>query len=228
MAGRTATPAQVPIPCRVGGFGGAEGLADWLAAERIEAIVDATHPFAARISANAFAAAQLRGVPLLVVAREPWTAADGDNWTRVPSLEAAAAALGPRALRVFLTIGRQQVGAFRAAPQHDYLVRSIDTPEPSALPPRSRVLLQRGPFDIEAEIELLQSQAIDVVVAKNSGGAAAYAKIVAARRLCLPVIMIEPPCEPVGTRVRTAISAMDWLSSLLLQDHTGVASERGV
>jgi precorrin-6A/cobalt-precorrin-6A reductase len=229
LAGRTAAPAQFPIPCRVGGFGGAAGLADWLAAERIEAIIDATHPFAAGISANAVEAAEMCDVRLLVLEREPWTAVDGDHWTHVPSMDAAAAAvLGMQARRVLLTIGRQQVAAFRAAPQHHYLVRSIDPPEPGALPPRSRVLLQRGPFEVEAEIDLLRSHAIDVVVAKNSGGSAAYAKIAAARQLGLPVIMIERPHTPAGQRVRTAKAAMDWLGSLLQADHVGVASERGV
>ena len=144
------------------------------------------------------------------------------------NVETAVAALGPRARRVFLTIGRQHVGAFRAAPHHDYLVRCIDPPEPGALPPQCRLLLQRGPFDLEAEVDLLQSQAVDVLVAKNSGGTAAYAKIAAARHLGLPVIMIERPLEPAGASVRTAKAAMDWLGSLLGHDHVGVASERGV
>jgi precorrin-6A/cobalt-precorrin-6A reductase len=228
LAGRIAAPAQFPIPCRVGGFGGAERLADWLDAEHIRAVVDATHPFAARISANARAAAQRRELPLLVLRRDPWKLTDGDRWVRVPDIDAAVAELGLGAQRVFLTIGRQHVGAFRAAPQHDYLVRCIEPPAPNALPPRCRLLLHRGPFDIEAEGELLQAQAIDVVVAKNSGGGATYAKIAAARRLGLPVIMIERPVEPAGATVRSARAAMDWLSYLLGHDHKGVASERGV
>lgn len=228
LAGRTATPAQPPIPYHVGGFGGADGLAKWLTDEGVEAIVDATHPFAVRISANAFAAAHLCNVPLLVLAREPWASTDGDRWTSVANVETAVAALGPRARRVFLTIGRQHVGAFRAAPHHDYLGRCIDPPEPGALPPQCRLLLQRGPFDLEAEVDLLQSQAVDVLVAKNSGGTAAYAKIAAARHLGLPVIMIERPLEPAGASVRTPKAAMDWLGSLLGHDHVGVASERGV
>ena len=191
LAGRTAKPVLPPVAHRIGGFGGAQGLADWLRAESIDAIVDATHPFAARISANAAAAARQLGLPLLFLQRPPWRQEDGDNWTRVGDMAQAAAALGEQPARVFLGIGRQEVAAFKAAPQHVYLVRAIEPPDADSLPPQSEVLLQRGPFELAAERELLGAHGIDVVVSKNAGGGAAYAKIAAARQLGLRVVMVE-------------------------------------
>jgi precorrin-6A/cobalt-precorrin-6A reductase len=227
LAGRTAAPLPQPISQRVGGFGGADGLADWLAAERIEAIVDATHPFAARISANAVTAARRAALPLLTLLRPPWQRQAGDAWTCVDSAKAAAAALGREPRRVFLTIGRQEVAAFRAAPQHAYLIRSIDPPEENDLPPDAELILQRGPFEDRAEIALMRDRAIDVLVAKNSGAGATYAKIAAARELRLPVIMIDQPPKPADMIVTDVAAACAWLSSLA-DDHAGPPSDRGV
>ncbi|MEJ1157523.1 cobalt-precorrin-6A reductase [Prosthecomicrobium sp. N25] len=196
LAGRTREPAAQALPVRIGGFGGAAGLARHLAAEGIGALVDATHPFAARMSAHAAEAARAARVPLAAFSRVPWQAVDGDQWTEVPDNSAAAAALGPAPRRVLLTIGRLGVADFRAAGQHHYVVRTIDAPDPAEMPAQADLLLDRGPFDLAAEIRLLQDRRIDVLVTKNAGGAATYPKIEAARRLGLPVILVAPPPRP--------------------------------
>lgn len=191
LAGRTQAPVPVAVRTRIGGFGGAEGLARHLAADGVGVLVDATHPFALRISASARAAARVADVPLLALGRPPWSPEPGDRWTRVATMAAAAAALGPTPRTVFLAIGRQQVAAFRAAPQHRYLVRSVEPPDPADLPPDSRRLLARGPFAEAEERDLLRTRRIDVLVTKNSGGPATYGKIAAARALGLPVVMVD-------------------------------------
>jgi precorrin-6A/cobalt-precorrin-6A reductase len=191
FAGRTKAPIAPPIPLRSGGFGGAEGLALYLEAERIDVVVDATHPFAEQISRNAKAAAQRCDIPLVILSRPPWTRDATDRWIGVPDMASAAAALGRVSRRVFLAIGRLQIAAFEAAPQHFYLIRSIEPVTPSL--PRHRVIEARGPFDAEAEERLLRDEMIEIVVTKNSGSAAVFGKIIAARRLGLPVVMVERP-----------------------------------
>ena len=211
LAGRTSAPTASPVPVRVGGFGGAEGLARYLAEERIAAVIDATHPFAARISANAARAADLAGVPLLAIRRPAWERQAGDAWIEVDDMAAAAQALGSTPRKVFLTIGRQEVSAFAGAPHHAYVVRSIE-PIGDTLPvPRLTTIAARGPFDAEAEAALMQRERIDVVVSKNAGGAATYGKIVAARRLGLPVVMVRRPAKPEVPSVTDAAAALDWL-----------------
>jgi precorrin-6A/cobalt-precorrin-6A reductase len=207
LAGRTRAPVLPPIPSRIGGFGGAEGLAAYLRAERIDALIDATHPFAARISANAEIACAAAGVPRLVLQRPGWTAGPGDDWHMVVTVAAAAEALGAAPRRVFLTIGRQDLLPFQAAAHHRYLIRSVDMPDPALLPPLADILTGRGPFDEAAERALLQG--IDVLVTKNSGGD--DAKLRAARALGLPVIMVERPAAPMGERVATPVEALIWL-----------------
>ena len=194
LAGRTRAPLLPDCALRVGGFGGAEGLARAL--DDADLLVDATHPFAARISAHARAAAAATGTPLLALDRPPWQPVPGDRWTRVPDMAAAAAALGPARRRVFLAIGRQEVAAFRGAPQHAYLIRSVEPPDPADLPPDSQTLLARGPFAEPAERALLAASRIETLVAKNSGGAATYGKIAAARALGLPVVLVDRPPGP--------------------------------
>lgn len=198
LAGRTKVPLPQALSCRVGGFGGAEGLAEYLRAGRIEALIDATHPFAERISENAGQAARSVGIPLFTLTRVPWTAQPGDRWTEVADAAAAALAIGEQRRRVFLTVGRQQVPVFEAAPQHDYLIRVIDPPEPMPAFPQSRLLLARGPFTLESERDLLAAEGIEVLVSKNSGGEGTRAKIDAARQLDLPVVLIRRPAEPGG------------------------------
>jgi len=229
LAGRTVSPATPPIPFRIGGFGGADGLAAYLHNERIDALIDATHPFAARISANAVKAAEASGVPLASLARPAWVQRDGDRWISVPSPEAAAAALGETRRGVFLTVGRLELPAFAAAPQHRYVARVIDRPEGVPLPPDLAFIEARGPYDAEAELRLMHEGGFDVIVSKNSGGAATYGKIEAARALGLPVVMIERPEKPAGHGLGSPAEAMAWLETLLAaRDHSGARSERGV
>lgn len=201
LAGRVARPRLPAGEVRIGGFGGPEGLADWLRAERVDAVVDATHPFAAGISRNAALASAATGVPLLVLRRPGFTRVDGDRWIPVPSLAAAAAALLPRrGERVFLTTGRQGIAAFAHLDGVHFLARSVDPPEPP-LPPSFDVLLARGPFTVEGELALLREHAVDVLVTKDSGGAATAPKLAAARELGLPVIVVERPPVPEGVPV---------------------------
>ncbi|MBB5224028.1 precorrin-6A/cobalt-precorrin-6A reductase [Amaricoccus macauensis] len=209
LAGRTRAPVLPDCDVRVGGFGGAGGLAGWIAAEAVRVLVDATHPFARRISENALTAARVAGVPLVTLRRPGWKREAGDRWTGVPDLAAAADALGGVPKRVLLAIGRQEVGAFRAAPGHRYLVRSIEPPEAGALPDGAEVLLARGPFDEAAERAFLARHGIEVVVTKNSGGDATYGKIAAARALGIPVVMVERPAGPEAVEtVEDALAAI--------------------
>jgi precorrin-6A/cobalt-precorrin-6A reductase len=227
LAGRTAAPRVPDVKQRIGGFGGVPGLMAWLTAERVQAIVDATHPFAAGMTANAAQAAQRLGLPIVHLQRPAWRREAGDDWTEVAGMNAVPAALGSAPRRVFLAIGRNELGAFRMAPQHRYLVRAVDPPARELLPPHAEVLLHRGPFALEDEVALLRAYAIDVVVSKNSGGAAAGAKIMAARQIGLPVIMVARPPLPEGEVCPDVAGAIAWLETLLSQAH-GTVSERGV
>jgi precorrin-6A/cobalt-precorrin-6A reductase len=213
LAGRVADPLLPQGPVRLGGFGGADGLADWLATHRPRAVVDATHPFAARITASAAAAARRHGTPLLRLQRPGWTAGPGDRWTYVASLaEAADAVRG--AGTVFVTTGRQGVGAFAALPGR-VLVRAVDPPD-DPLPAGAVLLLARGPFTVDEEEALMRNHGVDVVVSKDSGGHMTEAKLLAARRLGLPVVLVRRPPLPPGVEVVTTVEeALAWLR------HTG-------
>ena len=195
---------------RIGGFGGAEGLARFLAAERITHVVDATHPFAARISANAVAAAGAEGLPLIALERPPWQAGPGDDWRHVPDLMAAAAALPEAPARVFLAIGRQNLEVFAIRPQHDYLLRLVDPPGPLPLP-RATVEIARGPFTVQGDAALMARHGTRIVVAKNAGGTGARAKLDAARAAGLPVVMIDRPALPPRPVAGTVAEVMAWL-----------------
>lgn len=208
LAGRTIDPAPQPLPTRSGGFGGIDGLVDYLAKERIDLIVDATHPFAARISANAAAAAASCGVGIIALRRPAWDAVDGDRWIRAADVGAAVAALGQAPRVVFLAIGRQEAGRFSESPQHSYLVRSVDPVEPPLAVPHCRYILATGPFEESDECRLLEEKGIDIVVAKNSGGSATYGKIAAARRLGIEVVMVERPVLPGIETVSSVDAAM--------------------
>jgi precorrin-6A/cobalt-precorrin-6A reductase len=212
LAGRTSNPRPQPLATRIGGFGGIEGLVRWLRDEKADAVIDATHPYAAQMSANAVAACAETGVPLGSIVRPPWQRQEDDSWRIVPTAEAAAAALGKTPLRVFLSLGRQDLHAFASAPQHRYLARTIEAPQQAALPPNIRILQARGPFDRDSEAKLLSDEEIDVIVSKNSGGTATYAKIEAARELDLPVIMIARPDKPVGHVLVSPEDAVQWLA----------------
>ncbi|WP_084536731.1 cobalt-precorrin-6A reductase [Azospirillum halopraeferens] len=211
LAGRTANPVLPPLPTRIGGFGGVDGLAAWLAEQGVAAVVDATHPFAARISANAVAACGRLGVPLLVLGRAPWTAQPGDRWIAVPDMAAAAAALRGLGERVFLTVGRQELAPFAAVPEKHYLIRTVDPPDPMPALPRFTLLLDRGPFAPDAELALLEEHRIDAVVSKNSGGTATRAKLDAARRRGIPVVMVDRPPPGPAPVVHDPAAAAAWL-----------------
>jgi precorrin-6A/cobalt-precorrin-6A reductase len=211
--GRVERPKPQPVPVRIGGFGGVPGLADWLRTHRVTHLVDATHPFAARMSAHAVAAAAQTGVPLLALVRPPWEPGPGDRWTRVPDIPAAVAALAGPARRVMLAIGRMHLADFAAQPQHDYLLRLVDPPsEPPPLP-RHRVVVDRGPFTVEADRALMVDHATDLVVSKNAGGAGARAKLEAARDLGLPVLMIDRPAVPPRAEVGSVEAVLDWIAA---------------
>jgi len=209
LAGRTAAPARLPGRVRAGGFGGADGLAEFLRAEAIDRVVDATHPFAARISAHAEAACTASGIPRLALVRPPWPRLAADRWVEVDNMAAAAECLEGLGRRAFLAVGRQEVGAFAAIPGMWFLVRLL-APEMLQLPPH-RVVLGRGPFGVEDETRLLSEHRIDVVVTKASGGEATYAKIAAARELGLPVLMIRRPPPPAPPIVTGAAAAAAWV-----------------
>lgn len=207
LAGRVTDPRLPEGEVRIGGFGGVDGLAEWLRANDITAVVDATHPFAAGITANAVAATARVGVPLLVLRRPGWTPEPGDDWRWVDSLAEAAAALPGD--RVFLTTGRQDIGVFAGCPQY-FLARSVEPPEPP-LPQRLHVLLDRGPFTVDGEVALMREHAVDVLVTKDSGGDQTSAKLVAARRLGLPVVVVRRPPAPAAPTVETVDAAVDWI-----------------
>ncbi|MFT3999003.1 MAG: cobalt-precorrin-6A reductase [Rhizobium sp.] len=206
LAGRTADPAPQPVPVRSGGFGGADGLARYLRDEAVDLVVDATHPFAARISANAARAAAECDVAAFVLRRPAWAPVEGDDWLSVHSVSQAVTALGNAPLRVFLATGRQEAHQANAAPHHHYWVRSVDPVEPPLTAPHVDYIHGRAPFRLEDELDLLKRHAIDVVVAKNSGGDATYAKIEAARRLGIKVIMVER-AETAGLPVVETVEA---------------------
>ncbi len=212
LAGRTRNPRPPPIPWQSGGFGGASGLAAFLADHGMAALIDATHPYARQISANAQSAAASTGVPLLTLTRPPWVAKPGERWTIVPDLAAAARALGEAPRRVFLTIGRQDLLPFREAPWHHYLIRSVDPPDPAWLPPVCEILSARGPFPQESERALLTARKIEILVSKNSGGAMRD-KLDAAKALAIPVVMVARPEAPAADHIATDIEgALSWLA----------------
>ncbi|MGY1744139.1 cobalt-precorrin-6A reductase [Blastococcus sp. SYSU D00695] len=208
LAGRVADPVLPPGRVRVGGFGGVEGLAQALA--EVDAAVDATHPFAAGITANAAAAAATTGTPLLRLQRPGWTAGPGDDWRWVDSLDEAAAAVRA-ATSVFVTTGRQGLAAFAGLPGA-VLVRSVDPPQ-APLPARCTVVLARGPFTVEEETALMREHAVDVLVTKDSGGSMTAAKLTAARDLGVPVVLVRRPPLPAGVPVAATVAeALTWIA----------------
>ncbi len=223
LAGRTANPLPQGVPTRIGGFGGAGGLAAYLRDETIDVLIDATHPYAAQISANAARASELAGVRLLALRRPAWQQRQGDQWIDVKSIADALDTLGVAPRRVFLALGRKEIAPFERAPQHTYLVRSVDPVDPPLAMPHAIYLTARGPFNEAADRALLERHRIDVVVAKNSGGEASYGKIAGARALHLPVVMVKRPALPEAPSVETVEDVLVWL------DHAvTAAATRGV
>jgi precorrin-6A/cobalt-precorrin-6A reductase len=209
--GRTRAPASQPLPTRIGAFGGADGLAEYIRREAITHVVDATHPFAAEMSRNAVAACAATGAQLIALERAPWARSPGDRWIEVADVASAVTALPEQRACVLLAIGRQHIAPFGAKPQHAYILRFVDPPD-AALPlPNADVIVSRGPFARESELEMMRWRGVEWVVARNSGGTGARAKIDAARELGLPVIMIARPALPDRPRAESVAEVMLWL-----------------
>ncbi|GAA2825385.1 cobalt-precorrin-6A reductase [Kitasatospora paracochleata] len=213
LAGRVAEPRLPAGEVRIGGFGGPAGLAAWLREQHVDALIDATHPFAGTISRNAAEAAAEVHVPLLALRRPSWVPVEGDRWHPVGSLAEAADALPGLGHRVFLTTGRQGLAAFAHLSDHWFLVRSVDAPEPP-VPSATSVLLDRGPFTLDGERAVLREHRIDVLVTKDSGGAATAPKLTAARELGLPVVVVRRPEPPAGVPTTPDVAgALAWLTA---------------
>jgi precorrin-6A/cobalt-precorrin-6A reductase len=215
LAGRVSSPTLPVGEVRIGGFGGPEALAAWLVAEEIQAVVDATHPFAARITASALAAAPAASVPLLLLRRPGWTAGPGEDWLRVPSVPDAASALRGLDGPVLLTTGRGGLTAFAGLP-HRFVVRTVDPPDPP-LPRDVELVLARGPYTVAGETDLMRRHAIRVLVTKDSGGDMTAAKLTAARDLGVRVVMVERPDVPGADHVPAVADvagAVAWLGAL--------------
>jgi precorrin-6A/cobalt-precorrin-6A reductase len=210
-AGRTQSPVAPSLPTRTGGFGGASGLAAFIAQDKITHVIDATHPFAAEMSRHAVTACTIMGTELIALERAPWTQVAGDKWIEVPGVGAAAAALPETPARVFLAIGRQHLAPFSTRPQHSYTLRFVDAPDGPLPLPDADVVISRGPFTLAGDLELMGSRGIEWVVARNAGGDGARAKIDAARELGLPVIMIARPDLPERPRVESVEEVLAWL-----------------
>jgi precorrin-6A/cobalt-precorrin-6A reductase len=210
LAGRVRDPRLPDGPVRIGGFGGASGLVAFLQAEGITAVVDATHPFASGITASAAEAAARARVPLLVLRRPAWDA--DPAWEAVPDIRAAAVTVERWAGQAaFLTTGRRDLAAFAADSQHRFLVRTVDPPD-GPLPARMTLILDRGPYTVDAETALMREHDIGLLVTKNSGGPMTAAKLQAARDLGVGVVMVQRPPLPAGTvAVATADEAVGWV-----------------
>lgn len=214
LAGRVRDPAWPAGEVRVGGFGGAAGLAAWLTDQHINAVVDATHPFACDISANAVQACRLTGTPLLRVARPAWLPGEGDAWHKARTLADAANLLPGLGRRVFLTTGRQGLAAFAPLRRSWFLIRCVDQPT-GPLPPQRHVILARGPYDAAAERALMRQHRIDVLVTKNSGGELTAGKLAAARDLGVQVVMVSRPELASAPACSGVADAERWLLRLL-------------
>jgi len=221
-AGRVGAPRAQPLPVRVGGFGGVDGLVAYLRANAITHVIDATHPFAAQMSSHAVQACNIVGIPLAALTRPAWVPTKDDQWRDVADMDAAVAALEGAPKRVFLALGRMHLAEFAAQSQHHYLLRLIDAPDATPLP-NCEVVVARGPFNVEGDIALMRHHKTELVVCKNAGGSGARAKLDAARNLGLPVLMIARPVLPQRTEMTNPAEVLQWL------DHPGTeGTERGV
>jgi precorrin-6A/cobalt-precorrin-6A reductase len=211
LAGRVRDPLLPEGEVRIGGFGGEDGLASWLAVERVGAVVNATHPFAETMSAHAVGACARLGLPLLRLERPGWRERDGDAWHRVGSVAEAAALLPSLGRRAFLTTGRQGLPWFAGVERIWFLIRCVDPPG-GALPPHHELLLSRGPYRRESEAALMRRHAIDLLVTKDSGGSLTAGKLDAARDLGIPVVMVDRPARAPGPAAATVDEAVEWLA----------------
>lgn len=210
-AGRVERIRPQPIPKRIGGFGGIDGLTSYLTTQAITHVIDATHPFASQMSCNAIAACEKANVPLLALSRPAWQQQEGDNWQIVPDIASAAAALPQEPIRIMLAIGRMHLAQFYPHSQHFYLLRLVDKPETEPAFPDKIIEYSRGPFTASHDIALMETHNIDLVVAKNAGGAGAYAKIQAARERGIKVVMIDRPAIGKRTECSSLDEVVQWL-----------------
>jgi precorrin-6A/cobalt-precorrin-6A reductase len=210
LAGRVNRPTLPAGEVRIGGFGGPERLARWLHDNFVSAVVDATHPFAERISASAARACAVSGTPLLRLERPGWSERPGDRWTWVDDLDQAAGAIHGLGQRVLLTTGRQGLPAFAPIERAWFLIRCVDPPDPP-LPPQNTLILDRGPYTLDSELALLDEYSIDLVITKDSGGELTVAKLDAARERKLPVIIVRRPYGPQTNAVAEVQDAVDWV-----------------
>jgi precorrin-6A/cobalt-precorrin-6A reductase len=215
FAGRVESPKPPPGRVRIGGFGGADGLAAYIESESVDLIVDATHPFADRMSRNAREAAERTGIPRLLLWRPPWPRHPLDRWVEVEGIEAAAQALRHLGPRVWLTVGGSELAPFAAMADRWFLVRVIDAARQPLPFADGTVIEGRGPFSLENERALIRHHRIDTIVSKASGGPATYAKIEAAREADLPVVMVRRPLPEPGERVESVAAAADWILARL-------------
>lgn len=214
LAGRTTNPAlPANASVRTGGFGGTDALKTWLGDNDIRAVIDATHPFARQIARNAAAACKKPGIPRVKLLRPSWRQQPGDDWLPAADVAQAVALLPSTGARAFLSVGRQEVAAFAAVKETELVIRSIDPPDGPEDLPGATFITGRGPFSVSDERALLRDHRIDVLVSKNAGGDATYAKIAAARALGIKVIMIERPPVPPGETVYGAEAAFAWLNA---------------
>ena len=215
LAGRTRNPRTPAGELRVGGFGGADGLADYLRDEKIDLVVDATHPFAATITANAVKACAGARRPLLALRRPEWRPEPGDRWVEVATVAAAAEAAATHGSRIFVTVGRGEIGPFERRPDLWLLVRLMEADDDPPDIADGRIVIARGPFDVADDTRLMAEHRIDCVATKNAGGDATHGKIAAARALGLPVIMVRRPTVPETEAVESIDAAIDWLKARL-------------
>ncbi|MBD2136784.1 cobalt-precorrin-6A reductase [Anabaena sp. FACHB-1237] len=221
LAGRTRAPFSPIGNVRIGGFGGVDGLVNYLEEMQINILVDATHPFASQISENAATAAKIVNIPHLMLVRSAWIKLPDDQWLEVENNIAAAKVLASEKNdihRVFLTIGRQEISTFAHLQNIWFLMRMIDLPDVNSVIPLGKILCDRGPFSLEDEKQILTEYKIDTIVSKNSGGNATYAKIIAARELGLKVIMVQRPILPSGEQVPDVETALQWLLNMIIED----------
>ena len=215
LAGRTTGGRDLPGELRVGGFGGVDGLAAYLATAGIDLLVDATHPFASQMTHNAAAACAAAGVARLRLLRPPWQPVEGDRWEQVGDRAEAARALRDHGANVFLATGRTDLAAFAHLGDKHFLVRLVEPPKAPLELAHFTLVTGRGPFREAEDRALLERHGIEVVVTKNSGGDGAYAKLAAARALGLPAVMIDRPEEPAGETVHDVEHARAWVLARL-------------
>lgn len=215
LAGRTREPKDVQGFLRQGGFGGVEGLVHYLKSEEVFAVFDATHPFAIQITKNAFSACKSAKIPLARLTREPWAAETGDDWHNVENIAEAVESI-PVGARAFVTTGRQELEPYFERRDIWTLVRVIDMPAKQLELGRGKFIAGRGPFSVEDEVDLMRGYGVDLLVSKNSGGQSSYGKIIAARQLGLPVVMVRPPELKLETIICYSLNeASKWLEGCL-------------